>query len=375
MCPSCCGVRGTSRSELNIHALLFDELHSQRDRRLWDALRYGGAARAQPLLCSITTAGYDRNSICYEQYRYAKAVLADWRYDPTFYPLIYEMEEGADWKDPEVWPQANPSWGITIKPEDFAADVREADASTSKLNSLLRYRLNTWTAQDTRFIKPEVWAACKSPPPAPLDGRECWLGLDLAWSQDTSALVAIFPDGEGGIDVLARFYVPGDGLVERERRDRFQYGRYVQEGHIIATPGDVTDYEFIRRDVEEFTKRYSVRMVAVDPFNATHLTNQLDAAGIPVNRYRQGFAGMNAPCRLLENLLATQKIRHDCPVLDWQANNVSIRQNAEGMIRPLKPKQGSTERVDGILALVMAIGAWSEDGQKPKRPEPQIHVI
>ena len=240
-------------------------------------------------------------------------------------------------------------------------------------------RLNVWTQQDTRWIKPEQWAACKGPPSAPLDGRECWLGVDLAWSQDTTAVVAVFPmllpSGETGIDTLARFYLPGDLLADRERRDRAEYGRWAKDGHVILTPGDVTDYEFIRRDIEEFTKKYRVRMVAVDPFNATHLTNQLDALGIPVNRYRQGFAGMNAPCRLLENLIANQRIRHNSPPLDFHANNVSIRQNAEGLIRPLKPKPGSPQRVDGILALCMALGAWSEDGQKPAKREPQIHMI
>ena len=359
---------------LNIHGLLFDELHAQRDRRLWDALRYGGAAREQPLLVSITTAGYDRNSICYEQYRYAKQVLADWRHDPAFFAYIAEMEQDANWKDPDVWPQANPSWGITIKPDDFAADVREAEQSTSKLNSFLRYRMNTWTQQDTRWIKPEVWVACRSEPPEPLDGKPCWIGLDLAYTQDTSALVAVFPDAEGGIDVWARFYIPGDLIEERERRDRFSYSQFVREGHIVATPGNVTDYDFIRRDVEEFAQRYAVRLVAVDPYNATHLSNQLDGLGIPVRRYPQGFAGMNAPSRLLENLLAQGKIRHTSPVLDWQANNVAIRQNAEGLIRPLKPKPNSSERVDGIIALVMAIGAWSGEEQKPQA-EPQIILI
>lgn len=360
---------------LNIHGLLFDELHAQRDRRLFDSLRYGGAARSQPLLCSITTAGYDRNSICYEQYSYAKRVLADWRVDPTFFPLIYEIEDQSKWQDEDYWPDANPSWGVTINPADFAAEVREASNSTSKLNGFLRYRLNAWTQQDTRWIKPEVWSACSVPPPEPLDGKPCWIGLDLAWSQDTSALVAVFPDAEGGLDVLAKFYIPGDMIEERERRDRFAYSQYVREGHIVATPGNVTDYEFIRRDVEEFAQRYQVRMVAVDPYNATHLSTQLDGLGIPVRRYPQGFAGMNAPSRLLENLLAAGKIRHSSPVLDWQSNNVAVRQNAEGLIRPLKPKQNSGERVDGIIALVMAIGAWSTEEQKPPDPEPQIILI
>lgn len=361
---------------LNIHGLLFDELHAQRDRRLWDALRYGGAARAQPLLCSITTAGYDRNSICYEQYRYAKAVLADWKYDPTFYPLIYEVEDQAGWQEPECWPDANPSWGVTIKPEDFALEAKEAANSTSKQNGFLRYRLNCWTQQDTRWVKPELWAACDATPTEPLDGKPCFVGLDLAWSQDTSALVAVFPDADGGVDVLAKFYIPGDMIEERERRDRFAYSQFVREGHIVATPGNVTDYEFIRRDVEEFCQKYAVRLVAVDPYNATHLSTQLDGLGIPVKRYPQGFSGMNAPSRLLENLLANGKLRHaGNPVLSWQANNVAVRQNAEGLIRPLKPKQNSSERVDGIIALVMALGAWSVEEQKPPPPEPQIILI
>lgn len=360
---------------LNIHGLLFDELHAQRDRRLFDSLRYGGAARSQPMLVSITTAGYDRNSICYEQYSYAKRVLADWKVDPTFYPCIYEVEDQARWKEEEVWPDANPSWGVTINPTDFAAEAREAANSTSKQNGFLRYRLNCWTQQDTRWIKPEMWSACSLPPAEPLDGKPCWVGLDLAWSQDTSAMVAVFPDADGGVDVLAKFYIPADMMEDRERRDRFAYSQFVREGHIVATPGNVTDYDFIRRDVEEFCQKYQVRLVAVDPYNATHLSNQLDGLGIPVKRYPQGFAGMNAPSRQLETMLANGKLRHQSPVLDWQSNNVAVRQNAEGLIRPLKPKQNSGERVDGIIALVMAIGAWIGEEQKPPAPEPQIILL
>ena len=301
-------------------------------------------------------------------------MLADWTLDPTFFAYIRSASLDDDWKSPKTWAKANPSLGITISEDDFAAEVKEAENSASKLNSFLRYRLNVWTKQDTRWIKPETWVACRSDPPEPLEGRQCWLGLDLAYSQDTSALVAVFPDADGSLDVWARFYIPDEMLADRERRDRFEYSRYVREGHIVATPGNVTDYEFIRRDIEEFGKTHQVRMVAVDPYNATHLSNQLDGLGIPVTRYPQGFAGMNAPSRLLENLLAQGKLRHNSPVLDWQAGNVAVRQNAEGLIRPLKPKPNSSERVDGIIALVMAIGVWSGQEQKPAN-EPQILII
>jgi phage terminase large subunit-like protein len=355
---------------LNIHGLLFDELHAQRNRRLWSALRYGGAARDQPMLLAITTAGVDRNSICFEQRKYAERVLADWTVDPTFFPFIRAASPEDDWKSPAVWRKANPSFGITFSEEDFAAEAREAEAEPTKLNEFLRYRLNVWTQQDSRWIQPELWAACRAAVELAA-GRECWVGVDLAWSQDTTAVVAIFPDADGSFDILVRIYLPGDLVAEHERRDGAPYGDWIKAGHVVATPGEVTDYEFIRRDIEALAKKYVVRMIAVDPHNATHLTNQLDAGGYPVNRYQQGYAGMNAPCRLLETLLAQKRLRHNSPAMDWQANNVAIRTSSDGLIRPLKPKPKSTARVDSILALCMALGAWIDGGQEKPKPRPK----
>jgi phage terminase large subunit-like protein len=365
------------RSEgLNIHGLLFDELHAQRTRRLWDALRYGGSSRQQSLLLAITTAGYDRNSICWEQHAYAERVLADWTVDPTFFAYIRAASPDDDWRSPETWRKANPSFGITINEDDFAAEAREAEQSPSKLNSFLRYRLNVWTQQDTRWIPPETWSAGNAPPPVSLAGRDCWLALDLAYSEDTSASVAIFPDENGDVDVLCRFYLPGDGMAERERRDAFPYGQYVASGLIVATPGETTDYDWIRKDIEEFSKRYRIRRVAIDPWQAIQLGNQLQGLGLDVVKYKQGFGGFNAPCRQLENLLSKGKLRHaGNHVLAWQAQNVTLRTNAEGMVRPLKPKDSGGARVDGMIALLMALGAWSAEESKPARRPPQIHAI
>jgi phage terminase large subunit-like protein len=356
---------------LNIHGLLFDELHAQRNRRLWSALRYGGAARDQPMLLAITTAGVDRNSICFEQRKYAERVLADWRVDPTFFPFIRAASPEDDWRSPVTWRKANPSFGVTFNEEDFAAEAREADSEPTKLNEFLRYRLNIWTQQDSRWIKPDAWAACRGNPTGSIDGRECWVGVDLAWSQDTTAVVAIFPDADGTFDVLARIYLAEDLIPDHERRDGAPYGQWAEDGHVVKTQGDVTDYEFIRRDIEALAKKHVVRMIAVDPHNATHITNQLDAGGYPIKRYQQGFAGMNAPCRHLETLIANQRIRHNSPALDWQANNVAIRTSADGLIRPLKPQPKSPARVDGILALCMALGAWIDGGQEKPKPRPR----
>jgi len=359
---------------LNIHGLLFDELHAQKDRRLWDALRYGGAAREQPLLVSITTAGYDRKGICYEQYQYAKAVAANWRHDPTFFSCIHEMEADADWKDPDVWPQANPSWGVTIKPEDFALDAKEAEQSPTKLNSFLRYRLNTWTSSDVRWLSPETWQQ-GSVPLLPFGDRPVYAGLDLATTYDLTALVLVCPDPEdGSIDVLPFFWIPESNAVERSQRDKVPYTDWIRDGHIRTTDGNVTDYTVLHRDITEICETYKVRSLAVDlKFNGQMIANMLQGDGVEVRGFPQGGRAMSAPAKALENLLGNSKIRHaGHPVLSWCAGNVAVHEDRYGNIYPSKVK--STERIDGIVALCQAIGCWMGSEQTPSQT-PEIFFL
>jgi phage terminase large subunit-like protein len=363
---------------LNIHGCLFDELHSQRDRRLWDSLRFGGAARAQPLLCSTTTAGYDRTSICYEQYMYAKNVLRDWRYDPQFFPCIHEVEESADWTDPALWPRANPSWRETIDPKDFEADFKESTLSVSKENAFKRYRLNSWTAQDTAWLKMDAWQACALPPPGPLKGRECVVGLDLATTFDTSAMVAVFPAEDGTFDVLCQFWIPGDNALERERRDGVPYTKWAENpaNGLKFTDGNVTDYDVIFRDITAFAETYNVRKICIDRWNATQLALQLQGAGHEVVGFSQGIGSMSPPSKMLENLLASKKLRHAGNlVLGWMASNVSIKTDSNGNIRPIKPKPGSPKRIDGIVSLVMALGGLTSHQPVETAPKPDILIL
>lgn len=368
------------RSEgLNIHGLLFDELHTQRDRRLWDSLRYGGAARDQSLVISTTTAGYDRQSICYEQYSYAKSVMRDWRHDPQFFACIHEMPEADDWTRPENWPKANPSWGVTIDPKDFEQDFKESLLSSTKENAFRRYRLNQWTQQDTRWIKMEHWAQCESKPPESLEGRECWVGLDLATTYDTSAMVAVFPAPDGTFDVLCRFWIPGDNALERERRDGVPYTLWANtpETGLHMNDGNVTDYDVVRRHINEFGKVYNVRQIAIDRWNATQLSLQLQADGFDVVGFSQGVGSMSPPSKMLETLILSGRLRHGGNlVLSWMAGNVSVKVDANENIRPIKPKPGSPHRIDGIVSLVMALGAYSASLKpKPEEPEPGMLIL
>lgn len=362
---------------LNIHGLLFDELHAQRDRRLFDSLRYGGAAREQPLLCSITTAGYDKNSICYEQYTYAKAVAADWTHDPTFYPCIHEIQEEDTWTDEKVWPKANPSWKVTIDPTDFAADCKEAQLSNSKENAFRRYRLNQWTEQATRWLKMEPWNQCSGGPTVPLQGRECWMGLDLASTWDLSACVMVFPDDDGYFDVLCKFWMPEENLLEKEQKDRLPYTTWLKDpaNGLEVTPGDVTDYDYIRRDINELRESYNIKKILVDRWNSTQLTVQLDGDGFEVLGFSQSFASMTAPTKLLENLVISGKLRHNGnKILTSMAGAVSVKTDPSGNIKPVKPQHGAGQKIDGIVALIMAIGGCTQEKMIADRT-PEIFVL
>lgn len=368
------------RSEgLNIHGLLYDELHSARDRRLWDALRYGGAARDQSIVISTTTAGYDRNSICYEQYSYAKAVLRDWRHDPQFYPCIFETPEADDWTNPESWPKANPSWGVTIDPKAFEQDFKESLLSSTKESSFRRYRMNQWTAQSTRWINMIEWQKCAVQPPESLEGRECFVGLDLATTYDTSAMIAVFPAPDGTFDVVCKFWIPGDNALDREKRDGVPYTLWANtpETGLTMTDGNVTDYEVIRRDINEFAKKHNVKQIAVDRWNATQLSLGLQADGHDVVGFSQSVGALSPPSKMLENLVLSGRIRHGGNlVLAWMASNCQVRVDANENIRPVKPKPGSPHRIDGIVSLVMALGVYSASQKpKPEEPEPGMLIL
>jgi phage terminase large subunit-like protein len=341
-----------AKEGLNAHAILIDELHAQRSRELWDTLRYAGASRSQPLHLSVTTAGFDRLSICWEQHEYATHVLSGLIHDSAFFPYISAAAQDDDWTDPEVWGAANPSFGITINQDQFAEDCQEARESPAKENSFRRYRLNQWTEQDVRWINMEKWDACAGIT-ADLDKKECFGGLDLSSTTDLTAFVLVFP-AEGWFDVLAWFWVPEEGAKRRERRDRVPYSQWIRDEYIEATPGEAIDYDRIRQKVKELGEQYFIRSIAIDRWNATQLSTQLDGDGFEIVAFGQGFASMNWPTKKLEEIVLSGRLRHGGnPVLRWMAGNASLETDAADNWKPSKKK--SRERIDGIVALIMGL--------------------
>ena len=342
---------------LNIHSLIFDELHAQKTRDLWDALRYGGAAREQPMLVSITTAGWDVNSICYEQHTYAARILDDEdpHFDDSFFAYISAADNGADWKSLKTAKSANPSYNITIQERDFREAIKEAVESPRKENSYKRYRLNLWTEQAERWLSMDKWDACDSPVDAEaLEGAACWVGLDLSSTTDISAAVLVFPE-EPGCIAIPMFWIPEEGARERERRDRVPYTQWARDGLIEMTPGNVIDYDIIRTRLNELNEKYPIQEIAIDRWNATHLSTQLMSDGLEVVAFGQGYASMSAPTKELEAHVISRKLAHGGnPVLRWVASNIAAEEDAAGNIKPSKKR--SPERIDGIVALIMGIG-------------------
>jgi phage terminase large subunit-like protein len=352
---------------LNIHACAFDEVHAQRgNRALWDALRYGGAARRQPLCpIGITTAGEMNTShLWWDLHTYAEKCAADPAFDPTFFGAIYAADRKDDWKDPKTWYRANPSLGETISEESFRADCRAAENSATQLNAFLRYRLNIPTSSDVRWLRPDQIGACNGGPPEPLEGRECWCGLDLASTYDTTAFVAVFPDEHGHYDVLARFWIPEHNAEERSKNDRVDYMRWAADGEMTLTEGKSTDYKRVKADILAFAQKYRVRQLAIDRWNATAIATELADEGLPVTMFGQGFASMTAPTRKIEGMFVDGKLRlAGNKVLNWQLGNAAVQTDPAGNVKVSKQK--STERIDGVVALIMAAGVHMGESMKP----------
>ncbi len=337
--------------------VIYDELHAAPNRDLYDVLRQSQGGRRQPLFISITTAGFDKKSVCYERYNYACQVRDGIVDDPTFLPVIYEAPKDADWRDEKTWIAANPGLqGDTPfrSMEEMRRFAKEAMLMPGMQNTFRMKYLNQWTEQATRWIDMAAWESCGQQPDPP-EGREAFAALDLATTTDLCAFVAIFPSDDGSFDILARFWCPIEGIRKRSQRDRVPYEQWVEQGWITATDGNVTDYDVIRRDIQDMAEQFSIKEIAVDRWNATQITTQLGGDGFEMVPFGQGFASMSAPSKELEKLVISKKLRHgNNPVLNWMASNVAIEQDAAGNIKPSKKK--STERIDGIVALVMAIG-------------------
>jgi len=354
-------ISGESQSAhgLNCHFAIIDEVHAHKNRELWDVLSTSVGSRRQPLVLGITTAGvYDPNSIAHEQHDYTIKVAEGHHKDTAHFGVIYSADRDEDWRDPKVWRKTNPSLGLTVTEEFLKEEAQKAIVSPARQTMFRQLYLNVWTRERARWLDPYVWdeGGGEAIDIEAYKGRTCYLGLDLSSTTDLSACVALFPEEDGSFSVLPTFWLPEQGLEEKERRENLPWTRWAKEGYLTTTPGNVIDYDFIQKRIEDLADMFNVVELAYDPWNATGLITKLTEKGLKVAPTRQGFATMTAPTKELERLVMIKGFHH--------ANNPILRTMVDGALTQSDPagnikvsKATSVSRVDGIVASIMALNS------------------
>ena len=357
---------------LNAHGIVIDELHAHRSREVYDVLETSVGARRQPMMLMTTTAGFfEPEKIGYQQHVAAQQLLSGNLFDDETFAFIAAIDEGDDWHLESTWRKANPNYGVTVQPKELARLAVEARSTPSFQNTFRRLHLNEWTSQEVRWLDMDTWdasagvARSQDPIVAELQARECWAGLDLASVRDLTALLLAFPNDDGSVEVLARFYCPQRGIVERSRRDKVPYLEWSQQGWLTTTPGDSVDTDFIRADVARLAEHYKIKRITYDRWGMPTLSVQLVSDGYKMAPIAQSISALNGGTQELERLLVDGKLRHGGnPILRWMASHVTTEEDGRGYIKP--DKKASTERIDGIVALVMALHGVI-DGRARKR--------
>jgi len=369
---------------LNIHFAGIDEYHAHPTDGVANVLRSGMQARRNPLHLTITTAGFNRESPCYEMQKTCKEILDGVKHDDAQFALIYELDEDDDWTDSSTWIKANPSLGVALRPQLLESQLQQAiNLGGSREVEFKTKHLNKWVTASKTWIQDEIWSANERQ--EDLTGRICWGGLDLASVSDMTALVMVYPDGEG-YHVRGHYFMPSDTIDNiLDREPSHIYRTFLDLPNFYVTDGNVTDYAAIRRLVSGVMNRpdgqevdgsslmhnYQIEKIAFDRYNSTQIAIDLVDDGVPLTPFGQGFVSMSSPTKQLEVLVRTGKVWHDGdPVLRWALGNVELKMDPAGNIKADKQKSGG--KIDPIVAMVMGIG---EHMKTPQETEQNFDII
>lgn len=345
---------------LRPNGVILDEIHAHKSSAMIDVMTTATGTRRQPLIFEITTAGVGQAGVCWDHHDYTSKVVRGLVDDPTWFGAIIGADPDDDWRDPAVWRKANPNLGVSVKLEDMQRKAKQAEHIGTAEPEFRRLHLGQWVQQADRYISMTDWDRADNAEPitrAELRGRPCVIGLDVSSKFDFTAAVAIFPDPDGRITVLPTIWAP-ESIIDQSRRALIPLDAWRRSGYIKTTPGNVIDQGFIRAELNAMSKEFKVKEIAFDSWNAMALATELEADGIPVVEVRQGFKTLSEPTKELSALLATGKLRHGGhPVLRWMADNMVIREDANGNIAPNKAR--ASEKIDAIVALIMALSRKS----------------
>jgi len=347
---------------LNPHFVLIDEYHAHRDNSMLEVMESGLGAREQPLIYIITTAGFDKNSACYQEERSLAVQILERTVQPvpeTYFCLIYTLDEEDDWTDPDVWIKANPNLGVSVRWEYLEKRIQAALQSPSKQNKIITKNLNIWTQVETRWIKDDTWSECGiEVSEKALVNCKCYAGVDLSASQDITAVVYCFPPEKKGIyQFVFRFFIPRDNIIDRERKDKVPYSYWIEKGLIVATPGNAIDYDFIEQQILVDAEKYEIQEIAYDPWKAHEIVNHLQEADFTMVPIFQRYSGMAGPTDTFEKKMLKKEIAHNNnPIMRWMVSCVEVKSDRQGNIMPMKPQRDKTgKRIDGVVASIMAL--------------------
>lgn len=353
----------------SVSGLVFDEIHTQPNRQLYDVLTKGSSdARQNPLHFIITTAGTDRHSIAYELHTKAVDILEGRRVDPTFYPVVYGLKDDEDWEDEANWYKVNPSLGYTVDIERLRDAYREAKQNPADEVTFKWLRLNMWVSSTVAWIPDAIFMKGNEEIDlAALEGRDCYGGLDLSSTGDITALVLMFPprDEDEKYILLPFFWVPEETIPQRVKAASVPYDIWERQGYLLSTEGNVIHYDFIEKFIDDLAEKYHIVEIAVDRWNATQMIQNLEGDGFTMVPFGQGFASMSGPTKDFYRLLMEGQIIHGGhPVLRWMAGNVVVDTDPAGNIKLTKAK--SKEKIDGIVAAIMALDRCIRNQTEPQ---------
>ena len=353
----------------SVSGLVFDEIHTQPNRQLYDVLTKGSSdARQNPLHFIITTAGTDRHSIAFELHTKALDILEGRRVDPTFYPVVYGLKDDEDWEDEANWYKVNPSLGYTVDIERLRDAYREAKQNPADEVTFKWLRLNMWVSSTVAWIPDAIFMkGAEEIDMAALEGRDCYAGLDLSGTGDITALVLMFPprDADEKYILLPFFWVPEETIPQRAKAASVPYDIWERQGYLLSTEGNVIHYDFIEQFINDLAEKYHIVEIAVDRWNATQMIQNLEGDGFTMVPFGQGFASMSGPTKDFYRLLMEGEIIHGGhPVLRWMAGNVVVDTDPAGNIKVTKAR--SKEKIDGIVAAIMALDRCIRNQVEPQ---------
>ena len=350
-------VAGT-KDGLKTSTVFADEPHAYPDSALYDVVTEGMAHREQPLSILLSTSGYNKNGFYYRKLQYMIQVMQGVINDHSIYLMYFALDDNADWTNEDNWRKVNPALGFGVKMDYLRDKYHKALHSATDEVSFKTKHLNMWVDSAITWIRHQDWLASNKKEIIEKDivGRTCYAGLDLSSTTDLTAFVMVFPNDDGvSYDVIARFFIPEDTAAQRSKVDKVPYLDWIREGHIIATPGNVIDYEYLYKYIRYDIEKFDIREIAFDRWNALGIITKLEEDGVTCVGFGQGFKSMSSPVKAIEALVLQKQLNHgNNPVLTWNVSNVQLVRDSADNVKMDKSK--SQEKIDGAVALAMAIG-------------------